>query len=126
MKDYLTKGAQNPLVPLIERVAVAEGITETEWPGLILGRFNKPVPRYPLVYTPSICVVAQGQKNVYIGEDCIVYDPLHYLIVALPMPLAPPVMRTRLFSNPRIIKSPFRACRGSHGDRFGRNAHELH
>ncbi len=87
MKDYLTKGAQNPLVPLIERVAVAEGITETEWPGLILGRFNKPVPRYPLVYTPSICVVAQGQKNVYIGEDCIVYDPLHYLIVALPMPL---------------------------------------
>lgn len=87
MKDYLTKGAQNPLVPLIERVAVAEGITETEWPGLILGRFNRPVPRYPLVYTPSICVVAQGQKNVYIGEDCIVYDPLHYLIVALPMPL---------------------------------------
>ena len=87
MKDYLTKGAQNPLVPLIERVAVAEGITETEWPGLILGRFNRPVARYPLVYTPSICVVAQGQKNVYIGEDCIVYDPLHYLIVALPMPL---------------------------------------
>jgi len=87
LKDYLTKGAQNPLVPLIERVAVAEGITETEWPGLILGRFNRPVPRYPLVYTPSICVVAQGQKNVYIGEDCIVYDPLHYLIVALPMPL---------------------------------------
>jgi len=87
LKDYLTKGAQNPLVPLIERVAIAEGITETEWPGLILGRFNRPVPRYPLVYTPSICVVAQGQKNVYIGEDCIVYDPLHYLIVALPMPL---------------------------------------
>ena len=78
---------RNSLAPLIERYAVEEGVNETQYPGLILGRFNKPVPRYPLVYSPSICVVAQGRKHVYAGNERVVYDPLHYLVVALPLPL---------------------------------------
>ncbi len=75
------------LAPLIERHAVEEGVTETQYPGLILGRFNRPVSRYPLVYAPSICVVAQGRKHVYSANERIIYDPLHYLVVALPLPL---------------------------------------
>jgi len=78
---------RNSLAPLIERYAVEEGVTETQYPGLILGRFNKPVPRYPLVYSPSVCVVAQGRKHVYSANERVVYDPLHYLVVALPLPL---------------------------------------
>lgn len=78
---------RNSLAPLIERYAVEEGVTETKYPGLILGRFNRPVPRYPLVYSPSICVVAQGRKQVYSANERVVYDPLHYLVVALPLPL---------------------------------------
>ena len=78
---------RNSLAPLIERYAVEEGVTETQYPGLILGRFNRPVPRYPLVYSPSICVVAQGSKHVYSTNERVVYDPLHYLVVALPLPL---------------------------------------
>ncbi len=78
---------RNSLAPLIERYAVEEGVTETQYPGLILGRFNRPVPRYPLVYSPSICVVAQGRKQVYSANERVVYDPLHYLVVALPLPL---------------------------------------
>ncbi len=78
---------RNLLVPLMERYAMGEGITETEWPGLIIGRFTRPVPRYPLMYVPSVCIVAQGQKHVYLPDDHIVYDPLHYLAVGIPMPL---------------------------------------
>ncbi|MBW2556095.1 MAG: AraC family transcriptional regulator [Deltaproteobacteria bacterium] len=78
---------RNSLAPLIERYAVEEGVTETQYPGLILGRFNRPVPRYPLVYSPSVCVVAQGRKQVYSANERGVYDPLHYLVVALPLPL---------------------------------------
>ena len=78
---------RNSLAPLIERYAVEEGLTETQYPGLIFGRFNKPVPRYPLVYSPSVCVVAQGRKHVYSANERVVYDPLHYLVVALPLPL---------------------------------------
>ncbi len=78
---------RNSLTPLIERYAVEEGITATEWPGLVLGRSNQPVPRFPLMYVPSICVVAQGRKRVYVADGHIIYDPLHYLVVTLPMPL---------------------------------------
>ncbi len=78
---------RNTLVPLIEKYAVKEGTTETEWPGLVIGRSNQPVPRFPLLYVPCICVVAQGRKHVYVADDHISYDPLHYLVVALPMPL---------------------------------------
>ncbi len=84
----LSRTRRNALAPLIERHATQEGITETDCPGLILGRSNGSIPRFPLVYSPSICVVAQGQKRVFqSGEDFIVYDPLHYLVVTLPMPL---------------------------------------
>jgi len=78
---------RNAIAPLIERYTMEEGVTETQYPGLILGRFNRPVPRYPLVYSPSICVVAQGRKHVYSANERVVYDPLHYLVVALPLPL---------------------------------------
>ena len=78
---------RNSLVPLIEKYALSEGVTETEWPGLVVGRSNQPVPRFPLLYVPCICVVAQGRKHVYVADDHIIYDPLHYLVVALPMPL---------------------------------------
>jgi AraC-like DNA-binding protein len=78
---------RNSLAPIIERYAMEEGVTETQYPGLILGRFNRPVPRYPLVYSPSVCVVAQGRKQVYSANERVVYDPLHYLVVALPLPL---------------------------------------
>jgi len=78
---------QNPLVPLIERYAVVEGITATEWPGLALGRVHQPMPRFPLLYSPSICVIVQGRKHVYVADEHIIYDPLHYLAVTLPMPL---------------------------------------
>ncbi len=77
---------RNSLASLIEHYAVEEGVTETQYPGLILGRFNKPVHRY-LVYSPSVCVVAQGRKHVYSANERVVYDPLHYLVVALPLPL---------------------------------------
>ena len=78
---------QNALVPLIEKYALQEGLTETEWPGLILGRSSRPASRFPLMYSPSICVVAQGRKYVYVGDDRITYDPMRFLVVALPMPL---------------------------------------
>ncbi len=91
--NHFLDSVQNPLIPLIEQNAVNEGITQTQWPGLIFGRFNKPVSRYPLVYAPSICIVAQGRKHVYLGDDCIVYDPLNYLIVALSMPLEAEVVK---------------------------------
>ena len=86
-KEIHAETAHASLASLIARHAPEEGVVETKHPGLILGRFDRPVPRYPLVYSPSICVVAQGRKQVYAGDERVIYDPLHYLVVALPLPL---------------------------------------
>ncbi len=81
------ESVQNSLAKLIEQYAVEEGVTETKYPGLVVARFNNPIPRYPLVYSPCICVVAQGSKHVFSSSDRFVYDPLNYLVVSLPLPL---------------------------------------
>ncbi len=78
---------RNTLAPLIEKYARNEGVTETEFPGLIVGRSSQPVARFPLLYSTSLCVVAQGKKNVYVADELVEYDPLHYLVVSLPVPL---------------------------------------
>ncbi len=67
--------------------AGGEGVSETLWPGLTIGKFTKPVPRYPLMYAPAVCFVARGQKHVHMPDDYIVYNALHYLVVGIPLPL---------------------------------------
>ena len=64
-----TLKVHNVLVPLIEKYALNEGVTETDFPGLIVGRSTQPVARFPLLYSPSLCVVAQGRKHVYVAQE---------------------------------------------------------
>lgn len=45
------------------------------------------MPRTPLVYPPALCVVARGRKIAYLGGAVYRYDPLHYLALAVPLPL---------------------------------------
>ena len=44
------------------------------------------VSRHPIVYTPRIVVIAQGQKRVFLGEESFAYDADHYLVLSVPMP----------------------------------------
>ncbi|MEO1245626.1 MAG: AraC family transcriptional regulator [Pseudomonadota bacterium] len=76
-------------LPLSEflRLAPEEGLNESLWPGLAIFRADKPATRIPVVYEPCICVVAHGRKQVHIGDEVISYDPLHYLVVGVPLPV---------------------------------------
>ncbi len=38
-------------------------------------------------YWPALCVLAQGVKQVMIGERIYQYDPLNYLVVAIDLPV---------------------------------------
>ncbi|MFI0471893.1 AraC family transcriptional regulator N-terminal domain-containing protein [Halomonas sp. HMF6819] len=50
---------------------------------LYLGRHQ---PRTPLMYEPSLIVIAQGRKTGYLGDREIHYDPGQYLVQTLPLP----------------------------------------
>jgi AraC-like DNA-binding protein len=36
---------------------------------------------------PCVIIVAQGRKQAYLGSEAFTYDPLHYLVVAVPLPM---------------------------------------
>ena len=40
------------------------------------------------MHKPALCIIAQGRKEVQLAEERYIYDPLHYLVVSVTLPLA--------------------------------------
>lgn len=79
---------------LVERIAHAlreDGIIEP-MKGLHLYRISR--AREPIhgVTAPAFCVIAQGSKEVMLGEERFQYDPLHYLLAAVELPVVGQVL----------------------------------
>ena len=74
---------------LVERMARAlpeDGALEL-FPGFFLVRLSKPTESVQAVYQPAFCLVAQGGKQVLLGEEVYRYDPGHYLILTVDLPV---------------------------------------
>jgi AraC-like DNA-binding protein len=56
--------------------------------GLSLLRHSSPTPKDHGVSSPAFCVIAQGSKEVLLGDDCYRYDANRYLITAAALPTA--------------------------------------
>src|SRR5918995_2430525 len=85
-----TQRAQAGRDELAERVARAvreDGAVEVPG-GLRLLRQSSPTPKDHGVSSPAFCVIAQGSKEVWLGDDCYRYDADHYLITAAALPTA--------------------------------------
>ncbi len=73
---------------LVERIARAipeDGVAEP-LPGLHLGHVSKPLEEVHGAMEPSFCVIAQGSKEVLLGDSRYRYDPLHYLLATIELP----------------------------------------
>jgi AraC-like DNA-binding protein len=74
---------------LLERMAHAlpeDGAREA-LDGLFLARLTKPMESTLALYQPAFCFVAQGGKHVLVGEEVLWYDPDHYLIFTVDLPV---------------------------------------
>src|ERR687898_2928640 len=82
--------AQADRQELVERVARAVGENgAVEAPGgLRLLCQSSPTPKEHGVSSPAFCVIAQGSKEVLLGDDSYRYDADHYLITAAALPTA--------------------------------------
>ena len=78
---------RSALVRLLERHALADGSNPTSLPGVDVNRATRPRPRLPVVSQPAICIVAQGSKRAYLGDEVYNYDPFHYLVLSVPLPI---------------------------------------
>lgn len=56
-------------------------------PGLSLYRYSAPTAAFSTTYQPSIALVAQGRKQVDLGPTQFIYDPSHFLLTSLELPV---------------------------------------
>ncbi len=73
---------------LVERIgrAIRDDGTTQPLPGLYLSRASVPLKPVHSVLEPSVCVIAQGSKEVLLGESRYRYDPSQYLLTTLDLP----------------------------------------
>jgi AraC-like DNA-binding protein len=62
-------------------------VLETAIPGLSLMKYEAPTEPMSYMYEPCICLVAQGTKRVFLGDEEYVYDANHYLITSVGLPV---------------------------------------
>src|SRR5437660_8475318 len=105
--DELTR-----LVAAVERHAPRDGVCDTAVPGLLLGRQPKPTDPITLVVDPSLCIVAQGAKEVFLAGEAYRYDPAHSLLLSVDLPIsarvveaspARPCLAVRLSFDPSVV-----------------------
>ena len=75
---------------LADKIASFMGNEEkriTEIPGMSLHRRTSPTPPCRTTYHPGIIVVAQGAKQVNLGQKSFIYDESNYLLTAVDLPI---------------------------------------
>jgi len=80
------EGALDTLGKSIARWTGKRDRFNTTIPGLSLHRREEPSDPVSIMYEPLICVVAQGAKQVLLGDEAYVYDAQHFLITSVDLP----------------------------------------
>ena len=74
------------LIEWIERFKLPEGLNESRLKGVNLFKVCQYVPRRPVMLEPGICIVAQGKKVGYLGDQVFQYDKNNYLVTSVAIP----------------------------------------
>lgn len=77
---------RDELASHIERFASADGACGRFHPRLAFFRAEAPEPRLSMVYDPALVLVAQGAKQVILGDEVHRYDESNYLLSAFDLP----------------------------------------
>lgn len=81
--DPALEALREALADLVRRHADSPAIN-----GLFLVRHEENIRSMPTLAHPALCILAQGSKAVHLGDERYVYDPLHYMVVSVAMPIS--------------------------------------
>ena len=79
--------AREEIVERMSRLLPEDGRIEFV-PGLLLIKSSVPAEPVQSIYQPAFCFVAQGRKRASVGGEVFLYDPFHYLIFTVDLPVA--------------------------------------
>jgi len=86
--DPLLELGRLELVALIERqTAGSQGTRETAVPGLRLHRVTGTEGPKHGIQRSALALIAQGSKQLLVGGERFEYDPLHYLVLSVDLPV---------------------------------------
>ena len=75
------------MVEILKSFSVTDGgSSESRLEGVRFFKSTQPIPRKPIVYDPGICIIVQGHKIGYLGDQVFQYDANHYLVTSVTMP----------------------------------------
>lgn len=80
------------LAGLIARFALEDGMHATAVPRLDLIRASRPSAPLHVVHQPALCIVAQGRKQVILGDEVHEYDRAKYLVISVDLPVSGQVL----------------------------------
>jgi AraC-like DNA-binding protein len=91
---YEAQHAQANRAELVERIAriIPDDGRVEPLNGLYLFRASSSTEHLHSVYTPAFCVIAQGSKEVFLGEERYQYDPAHYLLTTVELPVVSQIL----------------------------------
>ena len=105
---------QAELAALIQRQCPGDGLHRSAISGLDLACATQPSLPIPVLYRPCLGIIAQGRKNVRLGDEQYTYDPLNYLVASVTLPVTSqvigatpelPYLSLRLEIDPALITS---------------------
>lgn len=105
--------SREELVGRMIKLLPEDGVLEV-LPQLTLARSSKPTERLHSVFTPCLCIIAQGSKQVHLNEEMFRYDSGHYLISTVDLPIVShvreastekPYLSIRLNLDPAMVAS---------------------
>ena len=120
---------------LVERLtqALPDDGTAEPLEGLLLSRASAPTELGYSVFFPAFCVIAQGRKEMLLGDNRYWYDPAHYLIATAELPIASqiteasperPYLGLILTLDPRLVGSVM--VEAGHGAPHSQSARDGH
>ena len=75
------------LIQLVNNASQENGLFETRVPGVCTLRSDSKTCTNPGIYEPMLCLLLQGSKKLYIGEQELRYNELNYLLVPVMIPV---------------------------------------
>ncbi|SDD61009.1 AraC-type DNA-binding protein [Terribacillus halophilus] len=88
-----TSDKQSALAEVIKRSAPKEGICETSIPSLFFIQHSTAYGPVHSVYKPSVCIIVQGEKELLLGGERLLYGPNHYLVASVDLPVSGQILK---------------------------------
>ncbi|KAB8125837.1 AraC family transcriptional regulator [Gracilibacillus oryzae] len=79
---------QKELAQRIDQFCKEDGIHSTAIPSLHFIRASERSEPIHSIHEPAVCIVVQGSKLVMLAQDDYQYNPAHYLVVSVDLPIS--------------------------------------